>query len=87
MAIEVRQEVADNKGQVVEGEVGSPAHGADDGVFFLGCLPRQPVWLGGMVRAILCAALAPVADGFGADATALRQEARKVLRAGDLGTS
>lgn len=82
--IEVRQKVGDNKGQIIKGKLGGPTHSADDGALFLGGLPRQPVWLGAMVKAVLCAALAPFTDGLGTDAIALGQEARSVLRAGDL---
>ena len=79
VAIEGRQEVADNKSQVIEGEVGGPAHGADNGTLLLGWLPRQPMGLGGMVEAVCRTALAPFADGLGADAIALRQEAAGLL--------
>src|SRR4051794_17660664 len=43
VAVEVRQEVADDKGQVIEREVGGATQGADKGAFLFGGLPRQPV--------------------------------------------
>src|SRR5215212_6693734 len=85
VAVEVRQEVVDHKGEVVEGEVGGPAQGADHGALFLGGLPGQLVGLGGVVEAVLGATLAPLADGLGADAEALGEGAAALLGAGDLG--
>jgi hypothetical protein len=71
----VRQEVADDKGQVIEREVGGATQGADKGAFLFGGLPRQPVGPRGVVKAIRDAAFAPFADGFGADAIALGENA------------
>src|SRR3954470_15020602 len=44
VAIEMRQEMGDDKGQVIEGEVGDPAQRADNGALLLGRLPGQAVW-------------------------------------------
>jgi hypothetical protein len=62
----VRQEVSDHKGEVVEGEVGGAAQGADHGTLLVGGLPGQPMRPGRMVETVLGAALAPLADGLGA---------------------
>jgi hypothetical protein len=68
VAVEVRQEVANNEGQVIEREVGAAAQGADDGALFLGCLPRQFMRPGGPIEAVRGTALAPLAYGLAADA-------------------
>ena len=39
VAVEMRQEVGDDEGQVVEGKVGDPTERADNGTLLLGCLP------------------------------------------------
>src|ERR1700709_1610770 len=52
VAIEVRQEVADNKGKIVEREVGGLAHGTNDGPLFFRSLPGQLMRACGMVEAI-----------------------------------
>jgi hypothetical protein len=39
VAIEARQEVGDDEGQVIEGKVGDPTERADNGTLLLGCLP------------------------------------------------
>ena len=70
VAAEMGQEVGDHEGEVVEGEVGGPAQATDDGSLFLARLPRQPVRSGGAVQAVRGTALAPLADGLGADAIA-----------------
>jgi hypothetical protein len=85
VAVEVRQEVGDHEGEVVEGEVGRPAQRADHGPFLLGGLPGQPMRPGGMVEAVPGPALAPLADGLGADAEAPGQDAGGLAGAGDLG--
>jgi hypothetical protein len=75
VAVEVRQEVAHDKGQVIEGEVSGPAQGADHGAFLFGGLPGQRVGLGGMIEAVCDTAFAPFTDGFGADAIPLGEDA------------
>jgi hypothetical protein len=77
--------VADHEGQVVEGEVGGAAERADHRALLLRRLPGQAVRPGGVVQAIVRAALAPLADGLGADAEAPGQHAAGFVRAGDLG--
>jgi hypothetical protein len=37
----MRQEVGQHEGEVIEGEVGGAAQGADDSALFLGGLPGQ----------------------------------------------
>ena len=85
VAVEVGQEVGDHEGEVVEGEVGGAAQGADHRALLLGGLPGQPVRPGGAVEASFWPALAPLADGRGADAVTLGQNAGAFGRAGDLG--
>jgi SRSO17 transposase len=85
VAVEVGQEVGDHEGQVVEGEVGGPAQRADYRTLLFRGLPGQLVRPGRMVEAVLWAALAPLADGLGADAEAAGQDAGGLLRASDLG--
>jgi hypothetical protein len=73
VAVEVRQEVPDDEGQIIEGEVGPFAQQADHRAVLRGGLPGQVVGAGGAVEAVGGPALAPLADGLGADAVALRQ--------------
>ena len=61
------QDLADGKGQVVEGEVDGPPQRTNHGALLLSGLPGQLVGLGGVAEAILRSALAPLADGLGAD--------------------
>ncbi len=85
VAVEMRQEMAQHEGEVVESEAGRTPQGADDGTLLLARLPGQSMWAGGMVEAIRDPALAPLADGFGADAVAPGQHAAGLSGAGDLG--
>ena len=84
MPVQVLQEAPQREGQVVEGEAGGAADRADDGPFLFGRPPGQLVRPGGMVEAVLRAALAPLADGLGAHPVALRQHPRALAGAGDL---
>ena len=84
VAVEMRQEVAQDEREVVEREVGGPAQGADDRTLLLAGLPGQPVRPGGAVQAVGGAALAPLAHGLGADAVALGQDAAGLGGARDL---
>jgi hypothetical protein len=84
-AVEVGKEVGDDEGEVVEGEVGGTAQRTDHGALLLRGLPRQAVRLGGVVEAIVWAALAPLADGLGAHAVAPGEDAGGLVGAGDLG--
>ena len=52
VAVEVRQEVADHEGVVVEGEAGGAAKGADHGALLVRGLPGQPMRPGGAVQAV-----------------------------------
>src|SRR4051794_22014340 len=85
VAVEVRQEVGDDEGEVVEGEVGGPAQCADHGTLLFRGLPGQSVRPGGAIEAVVRTPLAPLADGLGADAEALGQHARALPGAGDVG--
>src|SRR5215213_3099281 len=84
IAVEMRQEVRDDEGQIIEGEAGGQAQGTDDGTLFLGGFPGQLVRPAGVVRAVLGPAFAPLADGLGAHTEALGQDARGLGRAGNL---
>ena len=77
---------ADDEGQVIEGEVGDPAQGADNGALRLRCLPGQLVRPRRMVQAVGHTPLAPLADGLGGHAIALGEDAAALVGAGDLGT-
>ena len=83
--VQVRQDVADDEGQRVEGEAGGAAERAHDGALLIAGAPGQ---LMGSRRAIVTgigAAFAPFADGLGGDAVALGQHPGALGRAGDLG--
>jgi hypothetical protein len=67
----MRQEVPNDEGQIVEGEVGPFAQQADHRALLGGGLPGQVMRLGGAAQAVGSATLAPFADGLGADAVAL----------------
>ena len=75
IAVEMRQEVRDDEGQIIERKAGGLAQSADDRTFLLGGFPGQLVRPAAMVLAVLHAALAPLADGLGAHAEALGQHA------------
>ena len=68
--VQMRQEVGDHEGEVVEREAGRAAQGAHDRPLLLAGLPGQLVRPAGAVPAIGGPALAPLADGLGADAEA-----------------
>src|ERR1700759_470561 len=86
VAVEMRQEMGDDKCQVIEGEVGDPAQHADNGALLLGDLPGQLVRSRRVVQAVFRTPLAPLADGRGGDAIALGEDAGALMGAGDLGT-
>ena len=81
----MRQEMGDDKRQVIEREVGDPAQRADNGALLLGCLPGQLVRPRRVVQAVCRTALAPLADGLGGHAIALGEDAGALMGAGDLG--
>ena len=85
VAVEMRQEMDDDKRQVIEGEVGDAAQRADNGALLLGCLPGQLVRPRRVVQAVGSTALAPLADGLGGDAIALSEDPSALTGAGDLG--
>ena len=83
--VQVRQEVREDEGEIVEGKACAAAERAHDGALLIGGFPRQLVRPGGAVLAVGRSALAPLADGLGGDAVALGQHAGALVRAGDLG--
>src|SRR3954453_2933499 len=85
VAVEMRQEMGNDKRQLIEGEVGDPAQRADNGALLLGCLPGQLVQPRRVVQAVCRTTLAPLADGLGGDAIALGEDTAALLGAGDLG--
>src|SRR4051794_29306304 len=85
VAAEVRQEVADHEGEVVEREAGRAPQGAHHGALLLARLPGQLVRTRGTVEAVPGPALAPLADGLGADPVAPGQLAGGLGGAGDPG--
>ena len=84
IAVEMRQEVRDDEGQVIERKAGGLAQGADDRPLLIRGFPGQLVRPAAMVLAVLCTALAPFADGLGAHAEALGQHAGGLGGAGNL---
>jgi hypothetical protein len=86
VAVQVRQDLGDHKGEVVEGKARGLPQGTDNGPLLLAGRPGQ---LGGPGRAVPTgsgAALAPDADGLGGHAKALGQHARGLRGKGDLPT-
>ena len=86
VAIEMRQEMADDKGQVIEGEVGEPTQCANNGALLPGGLPGRLVRSRRMVQTVCRTPLAPLADGLGGHAIALGEDAGALVGIGDLGT-
>ena len=84
IAVEMRQEVRDDEGQIIERKAGGLAQSTDDRPLFLRGFPGQLVRPAAMVLAVLHPAFAPLADGLGAHAEALGQHAGGLCRAGDL---
>ena len=87
VAIEVRQEVRDDEGEVIEREVGGSTQGADNGPFLFAGLPGQSMGSCRAVQTVCGTALAPLAHGLGADAVASRQDTTGLAGAGDLGAN
>lgn len=85
VAIEMRQEMRDDEGEVIEREVGGTPQRADDGALLFCGFPGQPVRSGGAVEAVFRAAFAPFAHRFGADAVSLGDNAAGLGGSGDLG--
>src|SRR5689334_9009219 len=65
VAVEMRQEMGDDKRHVIAGEVGDPAQHADNSALLLRCLPGQLMWPRRVVQAVCRTTLAPLADGLG----------------------
>ena len=74
VTVEMRQEVADHKGQVIQGKARRTPQGAHKGPLFIRGCPGQLVRAAGAVLAVGRPALAPLADGLGRDAIALGQD-------------
>src|SRR4029453_7111655 len=85
VAIEMRQEVADHKGEVIQGKAGGTPQGADNGALFIRGFPRELVRAAGVVLAVGRPALTPLADGLSRDAIALSQDSGWLLGSSDLG--
>src|SRR5437870_13746922 len=68
IAIEMRQEMSDHKGQVIQRKAGGPPQRADNGALLLTGLPGQLVRAAGVVLAVGRTALAPLADRLSRDA-------------------
>src|SRR5689334_23586249 len=68
VAVEMGQEMCNDKRQVIEREVGDPTQRADNGTLRLRCLPGHLVRPRRMVQAVCRTPLAPLADGLGGDA-------------------
>jgi hypothetical protein len=85
VAVQMRQKVSDHEGEVIEREAGCATQGAHNGPLFLSGLPGQLVRTAGVVLAVGCATLAPLADRLGGHAIALGQHARGLGGMGDLG--
>jgi SRSO17 transposase len=73
--IEMRQEMRDHEGQVIEGEAGGAAQRTDDGALLVRGLPGQLVRPAGAVLAVPNSALAPFAHRLGTDPAAGDQHA------------
>src|SRR4051812_17742406 len=84
--VEVRQDVADHEGEVIQREAGGATQRADHKALLLARLPGQLMRATGAVPALRRPAFAPLADSLGADAVALGQDTRALARASDLGT-
>ncbi len=71
--VQVRQEVADDEGQRVEGEAGAATERAHDGALLIAGAPGQLMGPGRAILTGIGAAFAPFADGLGGHAVALGQ--------------
>src|SRR4051794_24375857 len=85
VAAEVRQGVPDHEGEVVRREAGRATQLAHHGALLPARLPGQLARPAGAVAALRRPALAPLADGLGADAAAPGRLAGGLARAGDPG--
>jgi hypothetical protein len=71
VTVQMRQKVADHKGEVIQRKAGGPPQRAHKGPLLLGGFPGQLVRAARVVLAVGCPALAPLADGLGRHAIAL----------------
>ena len=85
VSIEMRQEVGDHKGKVIQRKTRRTPQRTDNGALLLGGFPRELVRAAGVVLAVARTALTPLADGLGRDPIAAGQHARGLGGAGDLG--
>src|SRR4051794_20892585 len=85
VSIEMRQKVANHKGEVIQRKARGTTQSADNGALLFGGFPRQLVRAAGVVLAVGRTALAPLADRLGRDAIALRQDTGWLPRSRNLG--
>ena len=69
----------------MQGKVRDPAQRADDGTFFVGGLPRQPVRARRVSETVLDPTRRSLGDGFGADSVRLGRDAGRLLGTSHLG--
>jgi hypothetical protein len=74
IAVEMRQEMRDHEGEVIERKAGGAAQRTDDRPLFLGGFPGQRVRPAGAVLAVCGPALAPLADRLRIHPIALGQD-------------
>jgi len=74
VTVEMRQEMRDHKGEVIQRKARRTTQRADNGPLLLTGLPRELVRAAGAILTVRRPALAPLADGLGRDAIALRQD-------------
>ena len=74
VTVEMRQEVADHKGEVIQRKAGCATQRTDNGALFIRCFPGQLVRAAGAILTVGRPALAPLADRLGRDAIALGQD-------------
>src|SRR4051812_3326638 len=74
VTVQMRQEVRDHKGEVIQGKARRTPQGADNSPLLLSCFPGQLVRAAGVVLAVGRPALTPLADCLGRDAIALSQD-------------
>src|SRR4051794_20623455 len=85
VSIEMRQKVANHKGEVIQRKARGTTQSADNGALLFGGFPRQLVRAAGVVLTVGRTALAPFADRLGRDAIALRQDSGWLPRSRNLG--
>ena len=74
VTVQMRQKVADHKGEVIQRKARRTPQGADNGALLFGGFPGQLVRAAGVVLTVGRTALTPLADRLGRDAIALRQD-------------